>query len=67
MVVEEVELEEWLQLPQMEACIPPAIFDGTHTMADEFWAQFRHYKLVNHTHDSMTKPFDYILTMLTYI
>lgn len=66
-VVEEVELEEWLQLPQMEACIPPAIFDGTHTMADEFWAQFRHYKLVNHTHDSMTKPFDYILTMLTYI
>ena len=35
--------------------IPPAIFDGTRTLADEFWAQFRWYKMVNRTHDSMTR------------
>ena len=27
--------------------IPPAIFDGTRALADEFWAQFRWYKMVN--------------------
>ena len=47
--------------------IPPAIFDGTHALADEFWAQFRWYKMVNRTHDSMTKAYDRVLTALTYI
>jgi hypothetical protein len=36
----------------------PTIFNGTHSNVDEFWAQFHHYKLVNHTHDSMMKLFD---------
>ena len=47
--------------------IPPAIFDGIHALADEFWAQFRRYKMVNRTHDSMTKAYDRVLTALTYI
>ena len=47
--------------------IPPAIFDRTRALADEFWAQFRRYKLVNCTHDSMTKAYDRVLTALTYI
>jgi hypothetical protein len=47
--------------------IPPAVFDGTHSNADEFWVQFCCYKLVNRTHDSMIKPFDQVLTVLTYI
>ena len=44
-----------------------AIFDGTHTLADDFWAQFRRYKMVNRTHDSMTKAYNRVLTALTYI
>ena len=47
--------------------IPPAIFDGTWALADKFWAQFRWYKMVNCTHDSMTKAYDQVLTALTYI
>jgi hypothetical protein len=47
--------------------VPPSIFKGTHSNADEFWAQFRHYKLVNRMHNSMTKPFDQVLMALTYI
>ena len=47
--------------------VAPTVFDGTRSQADEFWAQFRRYKLVNRTHDSMTKPFDRVLTALTYI
>ena len=47
--------------------IPPAVFDGTCALADEFWAQFRRYKMVNRTHDSMTKAYDRVLTALTYI
>jgi hypothetical protein len=47
--------------------VPPSVFDGTCSNTDEFWVQFRHYKLVNQTHDSMTKPFDQVLTVLTYI
>ena len=47
--------------------IPPAIFNGTRTLADKFWAQFRRYKMVNRTHDSMTKAYDRVLTALTYI
>ena len=47
--------------------MPPAVFNGTCTLADEFWAQFRRYKMVNHTHDSMTKAYDRVLTTLTNI
>jgi hypothetical protein len=47
--------------------VPLSVFDGTCSHADEFWAQFCRYKLVNRTHDSMTKPFDRVLTMLTYV
>ena len=47
--------------------IQPAIFDGTRALADDFWAQFRRYKMVNRTHDSMTKAYDRVLTALTYI
>ena len=47
--------------------IQPAIFDGTHALADDFWAQFRWYKMVNCTHNSMTKAYDRVLTALTYI
>ena len=47
--------------------VPPAIFNGTWALADEFWAQFRWYKMVNRTHDSMAKPFNRVLTALTYI
>ena len=47
--------------------IQPAIFDGTRALADDFWAQFRRYKMVNCTHDSMTKAYDRVLTALTYI
>jgi hypothetical protein len=44
-----------------------SVFDGTRSNANEFWAQFRRYKLVNQMHDSMTKPFNQVLTTLTYI
>ena len=47
--------------------IQPTIFDGTCALADDFWAQFRQYKMVNRTHDSMTKAYDRVLTALTYI
>ena len=47
--------------------IQPPIFDGTRAHADDFWAQFRRYKMVNRTHDSMTKAYDRVLTALTYI
>ena len=47
--------------------IQPPIFDGTRAQADDFWAQFRRYKMVNRTHDSMTKAYDRVLTALTYI
>ena len=47
--------------------IQPTIFNGTCTLADDFWAQFRQYKMVNRTHDSMTKAYDRVLTALTYI
>ena len=47
--------------------VPPVVFDGMCTLADKFWAQFRWYKMVNHTHDSITKPFNWVLIVLTYI
>ena len=47
--------------------IQPPIFDGTCAQADDFWAQFRRYKMVNRTHNSMTKAYDRVLMALTYI
>ena len=47
--------------------IQPPIFNGTRAQADDFWAQFRRYKMVNRTHDSMTKAYDRVLMALTYI
>ena len=47
--------------------VQPPIFDGTRALADDFWAQFRRYKMVNRTHDSMTKAYDRVLTALTYM
>ena len=36
--------------------VPPAIFNGTCSHTDKFWAQFRWYKLVNCTHCHDTQP-----------
>ena len=47
--------------------VPPVIFDGMRSHADDFWAQFRRFKMVNRTHKAMVKPYDRILTALTYI
>ena len=47
--------------------VPPTIFDGTRSKADDFWGQFRRFKLVNRTHDAMKVPFDRVLTALTYM
>jgi hypothetical protein len=47
--------------------VPPSVFDGTQSNTDEFWAQFCRYKLINRTHESMIRPFDRVLTALTYI
>ena len=47
--------------------VPPTIFDGTRSHADDFWGQFRWFKMVNRTHDAMKVPFDHVLTALTYM
>ena len=47
--------------------VPPTIFDGTRSKADDFWGQFWRFKLVNCTHDTMKIPFDRVLTALTYM
>lgn len=47
--------------------VPPTIFDGTRSKANDFWGQFRRFKLVNHAHDTMKVPFDRVLTALMYI
>ena len=47
--------------------IAPIIFDGTCSHADEFLDRFRQYKMVNRRHESMERPFDRVLTALTYI
>ena len=46
---------------------PPTIFDGMCSKADKFLSKFRHYKLTNRLNDTMLKPFDRVLTALTYI
>ena len=47
--------------------VPPTIFDGTHSKADDFMGQFRQFKMVNRTHEAMKIPYDRVLTTLTYI
>ena len=47
--------------------VPPTIFDSTQSRTDDFWGQFRRFKMVNRTHDAMKVPFDRVLTALTYM
>ena len=47
--------------------IPPTIFDGTRSRADDFMGQFRRFKMVNRTHEAMKIPYDRVLTALTYM
>ena len=47
--------------------VPPTIFDGTRSHAEDFWGQFCWFKMVNRTHDAMKVPFDRVLTALTYM
>ena len=47
--------------------VPPTIFDGTRSKADDFWGQFQRFKLVNRAHDAMRVPFDRVLTTLMYM
>ena len=47
--------------------VPPTIFDGTRSKADDFMGQFRRFKMVNRTHETMKVPYDRVLTALTYM
>ena len=47
--------------------VPPTIFDGTRSKADDFMGQFRRFKMVNRTHEAMKIPYDRVLTALTYM
>ena len=47
--------------------VPPTIFDGTRSRADDFMGQFRRFKMVNRTHEAMKVPYDRVLTALTYM
>ena len=47
--------------------VPPTIFDGTRSRADDFMGQFRRFKMVNWTHEAMKVPYDRVLTALTYM
>ena len=47
--------------------VPPTIFDGTRSNADDFWGQFRQFKMVNRNHEAMKVPYDHVLTALTYM
>ena len=47
--------------------VPPTIFDGTHSKADDFMGQFHRFKMVNRTHKAMKVPYDRVLTALTYM
>ena len=47
--------------------VPPMIFDGTRSHAEDFWGQLRRFKMVNRNHDAMKIPYDRILTALTYM
>ena len=47
--------------------VPPTLFDGTRSNADDFWGQFRQFKMVNRAHNAMRVPYDRVLTALTYM
>ena len=47
--------------------VPPTMFDGTRSHADDFWGQLRRFKMVNRNHESMKIPYDRVLTALTYM
>ena len=47
--------------------VPPTIFDGTRSHTDNFWGQFRRFKMVNRTHNAMKIPYNRVLTTLTYM
>lgn len=47
--------------------VPPTIFDGTRSHAEDFWGQFQQFKMVNRSHEAMKAPFDQVLTALTYM
>ena len=47
--------------------VPPTIFDGTRSHADDFWGQFQRFKMVNRAHEAMKIPYNRVLTALTYI
>ena len=47
--------------------VPPTIFDGTQSKADDFMGQFRRFKMVNRNHEAMKVPYDHVLTALTYM
>ena len=47
--------------------VPPTMFDGTRSHADDFWGQLRRFKMVNRNHESMKVPYDRVLTALTYM
>ena len=47
--------------------VPPTMFDGTRSKAEDFWGQFRQFKMVNRSHEAMKVPYDRILTALTYM
>ena len=47
--------------------VPPTIFDGTRSKAEDFMGQFRRFKMVNRSNDVMKIPYDRVLTALTYM
>ena len=47
--------------------VPPTIFDGTRSWANDFWGQFWRFKLVNRSHEAMKVSFNRVLTALTYM
>ena len=47
--------------------VPPTIFDGSRSKADDFMGQFRRFKMVNRNHNAMKIPYDRVLTALTYM
>ena len=47
--------------------VPPTIFDGTRSKAEDFMGQFRRFKMVNRSHEVMKVPYDRVLTALTYM
>jgi hypothetical protein len=45
----------------------PAVFNGDRSRSESFWNEFRHYRLLNQNNDSISIPFFWVLTALSYI